>query len=445
MKSLLHHGRLSILLLLLSAITVQLSTGLVHKIPTQIHKLPPEIAKQRLAQKYANNPQMLKILTNSASLEVSSDSPEKKNRTLPLSKNSASWGSVQVANISVGTPPQWFIMEVDWFRDIDMEVIDSNATNSQNANNQALHLFNSSTSSTYSPATGSYASSMTSSSGHRGQDIVNANAQDLRVTFGVLDNPYYYYFRGYAIDGVIGLSPADQVGAGYNQNLTTFVKQIANQLENPVVTVWTESSRNGDGTGQITLGDLDTDHCESNWMFMPKTGNAWKVGYYYGGYSVHLATMEGVWPNGTQQTFKANIDVSILPDVNGIIVDADWYPLFQNISKAVWDEDVQEYVVDCDTTKLGNVTFRVGGHGYGKNSKTYNLTITGADYTTYYEHYDVCYLNIGTGVRSNSKNSMPVILGHNFARDHCFAYNVKDDKIGIADSKTPNTRFLDYD
>lgn len=113
---------------------------------------------------------------------------------------------------------------------------------------------------------------------------------------------------------------------------------------------------------------------------MPKT----EAGYYTSGYTVHLATMEGVWLNGTQQTFKANVDMSITPERSGITIPNDWVPLFKNISKAVWDDDVQEYVVDCDTTKLGNVTFRVGGHGAGANSLTYNLTITGADYTQYY-------------------------------------------------------------
>ncbi|KAI1694343.1 eukaryotic aspartyl protease domain-containing protein [Ditylenchus destructor] len=434
-------SRISILLLALSTIIVQLANGLLHKIPIQIHKLPPEIAEQHFAQKYANNPEMLKLLTRSASLEVADDSPDKNNHTLPLSQNSGNWGTVQVANISVGTPPQWFTMEVDWFYDVNMEVIDSNATNIQNANNQALNVFNSSISSTYSQVAGGYYSMESGSNGHRGQDIVNANGQDLKITFGVLDYANYYYFRGYMIDAILGLSPADQRKGYQTANLTTVVKQIANQLDSPVVTIWSESSRGGDGTGQITLGALDTDHCERNWIFMPKT----EISSYYSGYTVHLATMEGTWPNGTQETFKANVDVSIVPNVKGIIVDSDWVPLFRNISEAVWDEDVQEYVVDCDTTKLGNVTFRVGGHGYGKNSKTYNLTITGADYTSYYEYYDVCYLEIGTGVRSSNPYSMPVILGHNFARDHCLAYNVKDDKIGIADSKTRNTRFVDYD
>ncbi|KAI1700077.1 eukaryotic aspartyl protease domain-containing protein [Ditylenchus destructor] len=422
MASFLHLCRLSILLLVLSTITVQIAYGLVHKIPTQSLKLSPEIAKQRLVKKYANNPQMLKFLSRSASLEVADGSTDKKNQTLPLSQSTGAWETVEVANISVGTPPKWFVVEVDWFYDQNMELIDSNAT--LTSKNVAIRLFNTSTSSTYSPVAGSYYSSLSSSRGHRGQDIVNANGKDLTVTLGVLDYAYAYYFTGNGVDGFLGLSPGEQTYSN-NANLTTVVKQIANQLDSPVVSVWSESSRDGDGSGQITLGALDTDHCESNWMFMPRTD----PNSYYSGYTVHLATVEGTWPNGTHQTYKANLDVSIVPDQTGIVVDAEWVSLFRNISNAVWDKEVQQYVVDCDTTKLGNATFRIGGHGYGQNSKTYNLTITGADYTTYYEYYDVCYLLIGTGVRSNNRNSMPVILGHNFARNRCLAYNMKDNKI----------------
>ncbi|KAI1714777.1 eukaryotic aspartyl protease domain-containing protein [Ditylenchus destructor] len=441
MKSLLHHGRFSILLLLLSAITVQLSTGLVHKIPTQIHKLPPEIAKQRWAQKYANNPQMLKILTHSASLEVSSDSPEKKNRTLPLSMDTGVWHTIQVANISVGTPPQQFTVEINWDYCLNMELVDSNAT-FFGYDIGAMRLFNSSASATYSSVVGAYSDTVTASDGHRGQDIIHLNGQDLNLTFAVLDSVYIYYLRDHAIDGILGLSPADQrTKPKVDSNLTTVMKQIANQLDSPVVSVWTDSSRNGDGIGQITLGALDTDNCESNWMFMPKT----EAGYFTSGYTVHLATMEATWTNGTQQTFKANVDLSITPERAGITIPNDWVPLFKNISNAVWDDDVQEYVVDCDTTKLGNVTFRVGGHGAGANSITYNLTITGADYTKYYEFYDVCYLLYHTGVKVNSRSSTPVTLGRNFVRNHCLAYNINDNKIGIADAKIQNRRFMDYE
>lgn len=432
--------RHTILFIVLTAIAVEISNGLVHKIPTQLRKISPEKAKQRLVQKYAKNPQMLQFLARSQPMEVPDDPTTGSHNTTNNTLSFSTPGTYEVANINIGTPQQSFTVELDWYYDTVMEVIDVNAYDRYSDKDRIPHLYNASLSSTYSRVYGDFYDSVSSSSGHRGQDVVNLNGQKFNLTFGILDSPYYYYFSRNEIDGIFGISPSNSKSSA-NKNMTTTVKQIANQLDNQVVTVWSESSVEGDGSGQITLGALDDDHCESNWIFMPRTD----ADYYYSGYTVHLATVEGTWTNGTQVTYKANVDLSVVPYYAGIVVDRDWLQLFKNVSNAQWDSDARLYEVDCDTTKSGNITFHVGGRGWGKNSKTYNLTITGADYTAYSEHFDICYLAVDTGVYSGSTYSMPVILGHNFVRNHCLAYNAKNNKIGFADSKTPKTRYADYD
>ncbi|KAI1709826.1 eukaryotic aspartyl protease domain-containing protein [Ditylenchus destructor] len=436
MNSILCLGHFIILLLALEIVTVKLLNGFVHKIPTKIHKLPPEVARQRLDKKYAANPQLAKFLSK---LEALNDSSHKQNNTLPLHK----WGRTSVANISVGTPPQWLILEVDWQFSLYMELIDSKAKfrDGESNENHLVRQFNSSASLTYSQVDGRYYDAWIDGTGHIGNDIVRVNGQDYNLTFAVLDSVYYPYFdnRGYGLDGVLGLSPGNRSQyATANANLTSTLNQIADQLDGPVITTWMNSSREGDDNGQITLGDLDTDHCESNWMFTPRTESENFV--QFSGYTVHLATMEGTWPNGTQQTFKANVDLAILPHGMGLTVEADWVPLFKKISNAVYDSRVMQYVVDCDTTKHGNVTFTIG---YGQNNETYNLTITGADYTSYRHvvsmDYKFCYLDVDTRY-----DDWPVLLGNNFARNHCLVYDMKDDQIGIADSKTTNRNFTDY-
>ncbi|KAI1695344.1 hypothetical protein DdX_19620 [Ditylenchus destructor] len=105
----------------------------VHKIPTQLHRLPANLAKQRLEQRYAGQREMIKLFSRSANQNSA------KNGTLPFSAS----GIIQVANISVGTPPQSFLVEIDWSWYKDMALINSNATSRDGEKpNDELHLYN---------------------------------------------------------------------------------------------------------------------------------------------------------------------------------------------------------------------------------------------------------------------------------------------------------------
>ncbi|KAI1695345.1 eukaryotic aspartyl protease domain-containing protein [Ditylenchus destructor] len=261
-----------------------------------------------------------------------------------------------------------------------------------------------------------------------------------------MDDVSFHYFNEYGTDGIFGLSPTKHDQSDGN-NATTIIAQIGSQLDKPIVTVWTNSSYDGEGNGLITLGALDTEHCQSNWIFMPKT----EPYYYYSGWSVFITTMHGTWPNGTQQNFEANRNVTVASYISGIYVPDEWIPLLLNVSKAVYDNVTHMYLVDCDTSKLDNVTLHVGGvpRGHrGNKSKTYNLTITVADYTSYDEYFDVCYFDAygyKTAPYAYSEERMQIVLGHNFALNHCLAYNSLNNRIGFADSKTPKTFFAEGD
>lgn len=147
------------------------------------------------------------------------------------------------------------------------------------------------------------------------------------------------------------------------------------------------SSHSGEGSGLLTFGAEDTDHCESNWIYTTKLTPDGKTSLYYSGYTVHLDTIHGTWTNGTEQTFEIDLDLAIVPDISCIVLPWDYAKFFWNISKAVYHDhgDLLGYwIVDCDTTNLGNVTFTVGGPGYDRSNNKYNLTITVDDYSKYY-------------------------------------------------------------
>ncbi|KAI1714929.1 eukaryotic aspartyl protease domain-containing protein [Ditylenchus destructor] len=444
-------------ILLLHTLTYSMCDASVHKFPTKSYELPQELARQRLLYKLGNkiNAKHHLAVSNNNLTNVSVNGT--KYTELPFTP----CGIYEVVEITAGTPPQSFLVELDWHDKRYLELLDVNSTDDYYPESWwwGKDTFNSSASSTFTPVDDRIkTSAYRAFYGHLGNDMVQMGSLNFNITFVIWDDVYFYfrgdYYQLYKnVSGILGLSPASQLnGTNWYMNMTSTVAQLIGQMDQPLITVWSNSSHSGEGSGLLTFGAEDTDHCESNWIYTTKLTPDGKTSLYYSGYTVHLDTIHGTWTNGTEQTFEIDLDLAIVPDISCIVLPWDYAKFFWNISKAVYHDhgDLLGYwIVDCDTTNLGNVTFTVGGPGYDRSNNKYNLTITVDDYSKYYKDYDVCYLDLSfypayfTTDRDNTQKKYPFILGRQFAQNHCVAYDLENDNIGIAESKYQNL-FLKY-
>uniref|UniRef100_A0A915DNE7 Uncharacterized protein n=1 Tax=Ditylenchus dipsaci TaxID=166011 RepID=A0A915DNE7_9BILA len=198
-------------------------------------------------------------------------------------------------------------------------------------------------------------------------------------------------------------------------------------LDEPVITIWTNNSADGNGSSVGTLGAVDTEHCQSNWIYVPQDSNK-----YYP-YSFHVSSVE-LTLNGTKQQLGLNKTMVVDQYVDSMYLPASLKPWFVNATNAIYDSNSGYYKVDCDVSKAAKLVFNIGGKGNTTSSANKQLVISAADYVAYSESSDICYL-----ATYFSKHLSVLEMNIQFSNNHCIAYNIKDNTIGIADSKTPIT------
>uniref|UniRef100_A0A915DNE2 Peptidase A1 domain-containing protein n=1 Tax=Ditylenchus dipsaci TaxID=166011 RepID=A0A915DNE2_9BILA len=198
-------------------------------------------------------------------------------------------------------------------------------------------------------------------------------------------------------------------------------------LDEPVITIWTNNSADGNGSSVGTLGAVDTEHCQSNWIYVPQDSNK-----YYP-YSFHVSSVE-LTLNGTKQQLGLNKTMVVDQYVDSMYLPASLKPWFVNATNAIYDSNSGYYKVDCDISKAAKLVFNIGGKGNTTSSANKQLVISAADYVAYSESSDICYL-----ATYFSKHLSVLEMNIQFSNNHCIAYNIKDNTIGIADSKTPIT------
>jgi len=405
-----------------------LSNAVVHKFATQPHRLSEKAALVRLAQRdrhvkaitdshrFHFNPRHQPLL---AAAEQAARAAS--NTSLPLDTFVTPYSFYALgANVTVGTPPQTLYVELDLFWSSDLTVIGSNADlSSVYDDTPAKHTFNASMSSTFVNQSESFSSGSLGDGGI-GKDVLGVGSLSKSVVVDVLDE-IYWSLSIEPIDGVLGLFPSDRSNSSNSsvssQNLVT---QLVGDLKLPVVTLWTHEATEAHGGGQLTLGALDEEHCQSNWAY------GRQIGYY--DYAMNATIVKGVTSRGIVVGIVRNVDVHIRDDLSEIYATGNVFNLFANATNAVWNSTIWAYVTSCDLSQLGIVQFDIGNR-----TKSQLVTLTPVDFVQYWAEYDKCVLKIHNYGYYFSTDFL--LLGRQFLNNHCISYNVKTNEVGLVGTK----------
>ncbi|KAI1720979.1 eukaryotic aspartyl protease domain-containing protein [Ditylenchus destructor] len=193
------------------------------------------------------------------------------------------------ANISVGTNAQSLQVYIDPWYATHLNVVGSTANLTfKNSYEYATQRFNSSASTTYFDEAASFSDSY--GNGHLGNDILSLSSPLGNVTLGVYDvYRYAFNFVSPALSGILGLSVRDS-----KHNI---LQQLAPQLDKPIISIYRQLNDSVDGSGEITLGDLDSTNCQSNWIWADQSDTHYN-GPVGNQYDVQLNSVSGT-VNGT--------------------------------------------------------------------------------------------------------------------------------------------------
>uniref|UniRef100_A0A915CRH2 Uncharacterized protein n=1 Tax=Ditylenchus dipsaci TaxID=166011 RepID=A0A915CRH2_9BILA len=167
-------------------------------------------------------------------------------------------------------------------------------------------------------------------SGYGGYDILTLAANvEIQVYFGLLDK-LNYYVEDNPVDGLLGLAPVR-----YGSDFSSILDQIVNDLDSPVITVWTNSSGSGNGTNVGTLGSVDTEHCQNNWIYVPQEQNV--NAYTFELYSIEMTL------DGENKTRKLLTKMLFKPYSTEMVMGKHLKPLVVNATKAVYNSSTGLY------------------------------------------------------------------------------------------------------
>ncbi|KAI1702351.1 eukaryotic aspartyl protease domain-containing protein [Ditylenchus destructor] len=218
--------RLYVLLL----VCLAMASGIVHKIQTQHHALSSEHSKHLFGHASLRRQQQRKV-----GMQASVGK-------LPLEQ--AGYLYSYIGAITVGTPPQSFNVEVDAFFDNELLLIGANANlTSVSKDIPKKNTYNANNSSTYVAVDGNI------SSYHKAQDVLNIGSLSATIKSFVVADVVPYDDDFYPIDGVLGLSPRKK---SY-YNVSVVADDLIDQLEKPIISVYTNSTEWGTGTGQVNI------------------------------------------------------------------------------------------------------------------------------------------------------------------------------------------------
>jgi len=210
--------------------------------------------------------------------------------------------------------------------------------------------------------------------------------------------------------------------------------QIVDSLDQPVISIYSnrflKESICLERANIVTIGALDTENCQSNWIYVPRVSNR------HFSYAFHLSSVE-LTVNGEKKTVGLNATMTLDPFSTFIYLPKALEPYLVNATNAVYNSTIGYKVVDCDTSKAAKLVFNVGGQGNLTTSANKQLVISAADYISYSEYYQSCYLS------ATFYKTRFVEMGAQFLDNHCIGYNIKDNTVGFADSKTPISNLID--
>ncbi|KAI1716976.1 eukaryotic aspartyl protease domain-containing protein [Ditylenchus destructor] len=399
--------------------------AIVHQIPTTKRRLSKEASKDHLQRardivaktlpSFALRDLGSKHVKHPKAIKRGHNLRKAWTETVDLNDDSDYYYSTLVGNISVGTPPQNLCVNFDLFYSSDLLVVGSDATlGFWEDQPDPENSYNSSASSTYSDAGTNFTMNWVGS-GHVGQDNLIIGSSQATVSFGVFDDMSYEP----TLAGVVGLANFNSSLGNTTKNL---ISQLANELDQPIITIAPSNTPNV--TNHLTLGALDTEHCQSNYAI----GNTLSKGTY----SLNATSAVAINSNGSVvQSITGTVSLYTGVWFRGLFVSSKILELLMNATNAKWSNSLWDYVVDCDTN--ATVALSVGEN---------QVVITPFDYlSSYGDHcalnaYELFYIDY-TDYDSdeNDDNAEVIYVGEQFLENHCLAYNVETDEVGIASSK----------
>jgi len=276
-------------------------------------------------------------------------------------------------------------------------------------------MFNSSQSTTYT-SLGNF--SHRYDSGYTGRDVANISGISANVSFAVLKKVSYYdYF--YKFNATVGL-------AGWNSTYnvsTNLLTQLLPQLDEPIVTLWTNFSYRGKGVAQITLGAKDSKNCKSDWIFNDRLTN-------YNAYLMNATSIVAKSADGsTVASLQGNLRVNVRNSYFETEGHSNIISLLVAASGGVFNSSYWVFTTSCNASEVGTVEISLG-----TGNKTNLLVLTASDFIDYAPSVDFCYLRYyNYGISTNGALGT-ITLGRQFLDNHCVAYNAGTNQFGIASS-----------
>uniref|UniRef100_A0A914Z4W4 Peptidase A1 domain-containing protein n=1 Tax=Panagrolaimus superbus TaxID=310955 RepID=A0A914Z4W4_9BILA len=342
-----------------------------------------------------------------------------------------------LANVTVGTPPQSFLVVLDTGSS-DFWIPDSSCSDSSNCASVCSHawicsalcaasccggnstvfeddqkclgkrMFNSANSSTYvaNGATWGIQYGTGSCSGFRGEDTVrlgDVGADQLVVPKSAVGQATELaaLFANFPLDGILGLAFPSIDNEKADPILFTAFKQ--GLLDKPIFTVYLQErghEQNVPG-GVITYGGLDTEHCSPDVDYVNLTSASWYE-FKMDEFSMGTATSSDGW--------------QVISDTGTTMIIAP-SEIYAQMAQAAGVKD--DGTIDC------NASF-----------DDLKLTINGKEYTVpakqliLHEDNDECAFAIGG--EDFPPNAPTWILGDPFIRSYCNIYGFNDQNIGFA-------------
>lgn len=187
-----------------------------------------------------------------------------------------------------------------------------------------------------------------------------------------------------------------------------------NKLDDPVFTiVYTRPSVpvESDSGGYITYGSVDTEHCHTDFDYLPITSQtAWRFpmdGFRVGSFYVNR-TIDGISDSGTAT-------IAAPPFAFQAILDA---------TNAIFDEALNHYVADCDAPNP-DIVFYVGGKEYAIPPKKYLVNFSPGQ----------CILAVTKLAEGSIGGAF--LLGAPWISAYCNIHDVGQGRIGFAKVREP--------
>jgi hypothetical protein len=257
-------------------------------------------------------------------------------------------------------------------------------------------------------------------------DVVNIGDLDLNITLGDSDN-LEWMISSLPIDGVLGLS-ASPSAAG----IPNVLQQLVGQLAKPLLVLNThrnisaalEDSHEADPTerNELTLGTDQVDGCSSDWSWNPlgDVGSDSEGG-------VSVTSVSGASASdGSANSVNVSRLAFLAHQYSPICTSLQVLDLIINATGAQLNDDVNWYVTPCDQVSQGqNVNLNLANGGA--------ITLTPADLHVKLD--DVCYLYVVGWYDENSSlhSNEELLIGQQFANNHCVAYNIAENLVGVSD------------